>query len=259
MAGIQRSKHGLPGIYNANLASLDALADGEGTALQVDQYGRVRLAADITVGDVQLGAVEIKDGAADIRQTVLDLTNSNPAVVAIVDANGDQITSFGSTNTEYVDDADWTDNTSRHVLTGGIYQSTQQSVTDGDTAPLEIDANGNLKITAQGLGAGENLTKNRLMTLGEYSYSAVAVADVQVKGSAGTLHSVTISCNDAAPTAGSIIIYDNTAESGTVVFNHTFTTTPFMPFTIILDYTMATGIYVGFTTTADVNVSCAYL
>lgn len=91
-----------------------------------------------------------------------------------------------------------------------------------------------------------------------FSYSAVATADVQVKASAGFLHTVTISCNDAAPTAGSIIIYDNTAESGTQVFNHTFTTTPFVPFSVRLDYTMATGIYIGFTTTADVNVSCSY-
>lgn len=109
------------------------------------------------------------------------------------------------------------------------------------------------------LFAGEDLTNNRLMTRPTYNYSAVAVADVQVKGSAGYLHSVTITCNDAAPTAGSLIIFDNTAESGTQVFNHTFTTTPFMPLTVILDYTMATGIYLGFTTTGDVNVSCAYL
>lgn len=116
-----------------------------------------------------------------------------------------------------------------------------------------------LPVTQDTLVAGEDLTNNRLMTRPTYSYSAVAVADVQVKASAGYLHTVTISCNDAAPTAGSIIIFDNTAESGTQVFNHTFTTTPFVPFSVVLDYTMATGIYIGFTTTADVNVSCAYL
>jgi len=119
--------------------------------------------------------------------------------------------------------------------------------------------NNNISVRQDELLAGEDLTNNRLMTRPTYSYSAVATADVQVKASAGYLHSVTISCNDAAPTAGSIIIYDNTAESGTQVFNHTFTTTPFVPFTVILDYTMATGIYIGFTTVNDVNVSCAYL
>lgn len=120
------------------------------------------------------------------------------------------------------------------------------------------DTSLNLAVTLDSLIAGEDLTNNVLRTEHYYSYSPVAVADVQVKASAGFLHTVTISCNDAAPTAGSIIIYDNTAESGTQVFNHTFTTTPFMPFTVILDCVMATGIYVGFTTTADVNVTCSY-
>ena len=80
-------------------------------------------------------------------------------------------------------------------------------------------------------------------------------ADTQVKASGGFLHALTFTCGDAAPTAGTIIVYDNTAESGTIVFDHEFSTTPFMPFTIILDVTMGTGIYIGFTTTADVNVT----
>lgn len=92
----------------------------------------------------------------------------------------------------------------------------------------------------------------------KYSYSAVAVVDTQVKATAGFLHTVTISCNDAAPTAGTLIIYDSASETGTVVFNHTFTTTPFVPFTVLLDYTMGTGIYCGLTTTGDVNFSVSY-
>lgn len=92
-----------------------------------------------------------------------------------------------------------------------------------------------------------------------YRSSGVLTADAQVKASPGLLHSLTFSCNDAAPTAGSIIVYDNTAESGTQVFNHTFTTTPFAPFTVVLDVEMTTGIYVGFTTVNDVNVTVAYL
>ncbi len=106
--------------------------------------------------------------------------------------------------------------------------------------------------------AGEDQTIDVMKVEERFSYSAVAVVDTQIKASAGFLHSVTISCNDAAPTAGSIIIYDNTAESGTIVFNHTFTTTPFVPFTIILDISMLTGIYVGMTTTGDVNFSCSF-
>ena len=83
-------------------------------------------------------------------------------------------------------------------------------------------------------------------------------ADGQVKASAGILHTVTFSCNDAAPTAGSVIIYDSLTETGTEIFNHTFTTTPFVPFTLTFNAAFATGLYVGFTTTADVNVTVTY-
>jgi hypothetical protein len=42
----------------------------------------------------------------------------------------------------YADDADWTDGASKHVLVGGLYQSTPQSITDGDVGPIQLDANG---------------------------------------------------------------------------------------------------------------------
>ena len=47
-------------------------------------------------------------------------------------------------DTVYVDDADWTDNTSKHTLVGGVYQSTPHTVTDGDVSPFLTDANGRL-------------------------------------------------------------------------------------------------------------------
>jgi hypothetical protein len=83
-------------------------------------------------------------------------------------------------------------------------------------------------------------------------------ADGQVKAGTGVLHSLTFSCNDAAPTAGSVIVYDSLTETGTEIFNHTFTTTPFAPCSVLLDAAFATGCYVGFTTTADVNVTVTY-
>lgn len=46
----------------------------------------------------------------------------------------------------YVDDADWTDSTSKHMLVGGLYQSTPQTITDGDVGPLQVDENGFLKV-----------------------------------------------------------------------------------------------------------------
>lgn len=49
----------------------------------------------------------------------------------------------------YIDDADWTDGTSKHALVGGLYQSTPQTVTDGDVAPFNITANGALHVAVQ--------------------------------------------------------------------------------------------------------------
>lgn len=91
-----------------------------------------------------------------------------------------------------------------------------------------------------------------------YEYVRVT-ADTLVKSTGGVLHSVTFTCNDAAPTAGSVIFYDNTAESGDQIINHTFTTTPFAPTTIVLDVPFYIGLYVGFTTTNDVNVTVSYV
>ena len=80
-------------------------------------------------------------------------------------------------------------------------------------------------------------------------------ADALIKTGAGTLHTLTFSCADAAPTAGSVIVYDNTAESGTVLYQETFTTTAFRGFSVTLDVAFGTGLYIGFTTTTDVSVT----
>lgn len=120
------------------------------------------------------------------------------------------------------------------------------------------DTGGNKKVTLGTLLAGEDQSNNVMRVEGQFSYKAPVVADAQVKASAGFLHCIWITQNDAAPTAGTIIIYDNTAESGTQVFNWTLTTAVFNPIVLCPDIVMATGIYIGFTTTADVNVSVSY-
>lgn len=91
-----------------------------------------------------------------------------------------------------------------------------------------------------------------------YLSSGTKTSDALIATGAGFLHNVTISCADAAPTAGSLIIYDNTAESGTILYSETFTTTAFRGYTVNLDIPFSTGLYMGFTTTADVNAVCSY-
>jgi hypothetical protein len=100
-------------------------------------------------------------------------------------------------------------------------------------------------------------TKGTRMVPASFSYSLVA-ANAAVKSGAGFLHSLTFACNDAAPTAGTIDVYDNTAGSGTKIYSETFTTTVFRGYSVILDVAFATGLYVKFTTTADINVAVSY-
>jgi hypothetical protein len=85
------------------------------------------------------------------------------------------------------------------------------------------------------------------------------VADKLVKSGAGMLHTITFSQADAAPTAGTITVYDSLTETGTVLFIHTQTTAVFMPVSVTLDVPYSIGLYVGFATTADVSVTVSYL
>lgn len=139
-----------------------------------------------------------------------------------------------------------------------VYNATAPVLVDGSGSALNVDISGNLDSTLATKLAGEDLTNDVLKVEEQFTYNAVIVADAQIKAGAGLLHTVTISCNDAAPTAGSIILFDSLTEANTQIFNHTFTTTPFVPFTVILDAKFNTGLYAGFTTTADVNVSISY-
>jgi hypothetical protein len=105
--------------------------------------------------------------------------------------------------------------------------------------------------------AGEDVVNDVMKVEQRYAYSLVA-ANAAVKSAPGFLHSLTFSCNDAAPTAGTIDVYDNTAASGTKIFSWTLPATAFAPCSVIIDAVFATGLYVAFTTTADVNVTVSY-
>lgn len=96
-----------------------------------------------------------------------------------------------------------------------------------------------------------------LVENGPYSRGRVT-ADGRIKSSAGFIHTISIAPLTATPTAGLLTVYDNTAESGTVVYAEwIFATTP--GHTVTLDIPCATGIYVGFDgALANVQVTVAY-
>ena len=147
----------------------------------------------------------------------------------------------------------------RHGSAQAVYNASGVSLTDGDETGLFVNISGHLLTAEQFAPVYEDNTNGKAVVEHRYTPSYKLTSDTLVKTGAGLLHSILITCNDAAPTAGSIVIYDNTAESGSELFNHTFTTTPFPPVSLpAYDVSVANGIYVGFTTTADVNVFLSY-
>lgn len=124
-----------------------------------------------------------------------------------------------------------------------------QSMVDDDLDGLQV-------VIVGGLGA---LDSSVGVLKIEQRFTALHVtADTAVKSAPGFLHSLTFAQTDAAPTAGSIIVYDNTAESGTILYSETFTADVFRGYTVTLDVSFSVGLYVGFTTTADVGVTVSY-
>ena len=159
-----------------------------------------------------------------------------------------------------IDNAAQTSSTAPALVNiGGVYRSSADTYTSGDAVVAHYDTNGNEMISSGTAIAGEDLTNNILVTEQRYSYFAPVVADAAIKSGAGFVHTITISQADAAPTAGTIQVRDSTsAGAGTVMFEWNLTTAVFNPFTIILDASFGTGLYIDFTTTGDVNVQGSY-
>ena len=106
--------------------------------------------------------------------------------------------------------------------------------------------------------AGEDVTADVTKVEQRFAYSVPITASAAIKSAPGFLHTLIISCNDAAPTAGTIDVYDNTSATGNKMFSWTLPATAFTPISILFDVAFSVGLYVAITTTADVNVSASY-
>lgn len=100
---------------------------------------------------VVLGDPATNAGVAPVDATAglkVDLGSDNDVTNAgtfAVQVDGNALTALQLIDdVVYADDADWTDGTSKHALVGGLYQSTPQTVTDGDVAPFQVDSNGKI-------------------------------------------------------------------------------------------------------------------
>ncbi len=108
--------------------------------------GLVHLIAGVTisVGDVSMGAVEVKDGASDIRQNVLEGSEGyNSAAVTIVDADGMPIAEF--TKDSAAEAVPGVTASSKIMQMGGVAtENAPTAVVDGQAVKLWINEYGQL-------------------------------------------------------------------------------------------------------------------
>ena len=125
---------------------------------------------DVTVSGTVTANLGTTDNAV-LDAMVVDLAAIEALLITIdSDTNSTQGYLSNLSGCQYVDDANWTDGSSKHLLVGGLYQSSMQTVTDGDVAPFQIDANGVLRtshsITTIGHGANTNISDSTAEVLG---------------------------------------------------------------------------------------------
>lgn len=147
--------------------------------------------------------------------------------------------------------------TGKPVKMGLVYNSTPPVATNGQRVDAQSDPAGNQKITQATLLAGEDQTFNRVMTMPKYT-DVTTTADVLAKSGAGVLHTVSFSAVGTV-TAGTVTLYDNTAESGTVLWSGIIPV-GIGPISITLDVAFATGLYIGYDATiANVRTTTSIL
>lgn len=101
--------------------------------------------AMLVEASVSITGTPILDGVdSNIKATVKDLTNSNPLTTAIVDSNGDQISSFGG-GTQYATNAAYADgNTGTLALSVRDDALSTLTEADGDYSTLRVTSTGRL-------------------------------------------------------------------------------------------------------------------
>ena len=102
----------------------------------------------------------------------------------------------------------------QNVLVDAIYNATPTTRTEWQAGPLQADSLGNLKETLGTTIAGEDIPNDVLKVEMRNNATVISTATTTVcKTGAGLLHTITVT----GGTAGTIVVYDNTAASGTIL------------------------------------------
>ena len=157
------------------VASLDEIEDAieqiEKCVGQDGSTGPLRclsIAGTSGLGNIQEIAVD-SSGNLQVDLVTAAVTNAGTFVTQI---DGDALTSLQLLDDAiYADDANWSDDSSKHMLVGGLYESSPQTVTNGDVAPLSINDKGMLKVDLIEVGGSSS---GHWLTAGAGTTSSVA-------------------------------------------------------------------------------------
>lgn len=167
------SKHKLVGVLYQS--SPGAITDGDTGPLR----GTANGAAHVSVQNASIPVTQAT--AANLNMTEASAADIKTSVQLL-------------DNVVFVNNSAWNSGSSQHLLTGGIYQASPQTITDGRSAPILLDANGRVQVTVNGT-----------VTVGSHAVTNAGTFAVQVDGAALTalqLIDNTIVVDDAAFTPG---------------------------------------------------------
>lgn len=133
-----------------------------------------------------------------------------------------------------------------NVIPQARYLSTPEVLLDGQFAPSSCDANGNTKQSLGTTIAGEDIPNDvtKVEMRNNATYISTATTTV-CKTGAGLLNTVTVQ----GGTAGTIIGYDNTAASGTILFSFDSTNA-------LATYTFNVSFAIGLTVVTAAATKC---
>ena len=136
------------------------------------------MVTDLAAIEVLLGTIDTDTGVIAGDTTSIDgkITACNTGAVVISSGTVTTVSTVTAITSldksVYVDDADWTDDTSSHTLVGGVYQSSPHTVTNGDVSPFGVDVNGNI-VLGTGAKAIGKLAANSGVDIGDVDVTSV--------------------------------------------------------------------------------------
>jgi hypothetical protein len=127
---------------NVDHAAIEVLLTGNAGELAAIKTDMAALEVLSTAANVDLAAMEVLLTAANVDHA------ANEVLLTAIDADTSNIADNTSLlrDAVYIDDADWNDGASKHMLTGGVYRAGGHTITDGDTGPFAVDSQGRLQV-----------------------------------------------------------------------------------------------------------------